>query len=131
MAQPSPDDAHGVTMPGSPPSAHLAAAGKRKRDNGAASSNGDSMDVDVSVSVGVDVDRADDAPQPDREAAKGKELVTAFFEVLRRYALPASRTRPVTSSCRDAWAYPPPTRGVIDLHRVMGRQRERVKLTTT
>lgn len=109
MAQPSPDDANGVTMPGSPPSAHLPAAGKRKRDNGAAgSSNGDSMDVDVSVSVsaGIDSDRGDDAPKPDREAAKGKELVTAFFEVLRRYALPAWRARPVISSCRDAWFTP-------------------------
>ncbi|KAL7928773.1 hypothetical protein V8C35DRAFT_223589 [Trichoderma chlorosporum] len=98
MAQPTPDDANGVSMPGSPASGHLVASGKRKRDNG--DGDGDGMDVDVDKvhdDEGRDDDQGDRTQQPAEDTAKTRELVKAFFEVLRSFDIgPSILNRPLS-----------------------------------
>ncbi|UKZ76254.1 hypothetical protein TrVFT333_003953 [Trichoderma virens FT-333] len=96
MAQPTPDDANGVTMPDSPASGHLVASGKRKRDNG--DGDGDGMDVDVDKvhDEGRDGNQGDRTKEPAEDTAKTRELVKAFFEVLRSFAIgPSILDRPL------------------------------------
>ncbi|EHK23449.1 uncharacterized protein TRIVIDRAFT_1006, partial [Trichoderma virens Gv29-8] len=96
MAQPTPDDANVVTMPDSPASGHLVASGKRKRDNG--DGDGDGMDVDVDKvhDEGRDGNQGDRTKEPAEDTAKTRELVKAFFEVLRSFAIgPSILDRPL------------------------------------
>ncbi|PNP56636.1 hypothetical protein THARTR1_03332 [Trichoderma harzianum] len=99
MAQPTPDDANGVTLPDSPASGHLAASGKRKRDNG--DDTGDGMDVDVDVDKvlddGHDDGQSDRASEPHEDRAKNRELVKAFFEALQSFDIsPSILDRPLS-----------------------------------
>lgn len=87
MAQPTPDDANGVVLPDSPASGHLAASGKRKRDNGDDTGDGMDVDVDRALDDGHDDSQSDRTPEPHEDTAKNRELVKAFFEALRRYGL--------------------------------------------
>ncbi|KAL7951479.1 hypothetical protein V8C42DRAFT_8847 [Trichoderma barbatum] len=93
MAQPTPDDANGVTLPDSPASGHLVASGKRKRDNG--DDEGDGMDVDVDKVHDEGHDESQ-SQKPAEDTAKSRELVKAFFEVLRSFDIgPSILNRPL------------------------------------
>lgn len=87
MAQPTPDDANGVSLPDSPASGQLVASGKRKRDNGDDTGDGMDVDVDKVLDDGQDDNQSDPTPEPHEDKAKNRELVKAFFEALRRYGL--------------------------------------------
>lgn len=106
MAQPTPDDANGVTLPDSPASGHLVASGKRKRDNG------DGMDVDVDKADDEgqgDSQGGDQVPEPEEDTARSRELAKAFFEVLRRYGLHPSLTSPAATFARPKRHHPAPS----------------------
>ncbi|RFU71912.1 hypothetical protein TARUN_10351 [Trichoderma arundinaceum] len=96
MAQPTPEDANGVKMPDGGENGHLIASGKRKRDNGDRAEDGDDeMEMDHQLDDDHD-QREDRAETPQEDTKKSRELVKAFFEVLRSFDIgPSILGRPL------------------------------------
>ncbi|KAL7918986.1 hypothetical protein ACQKWADRAFT_302580 [Trichoderma austrokoningii] len=104
MAQPTPEDANGVRIPDGDAGENghaVAASGKRKRD----SDNGDDDEMDVDSKVEQlddddnDDDEDDDSKTPEEseeDITRRKEVVKAFVEVLRSFAIgPSILGRPL------------------------------------